>query len=382
MSADLFEKFGQIHKATYLERPNRFLARCALRGGETVEAYFPNPGRMWELLLPGVTLHVAECDAAAASKRKTRYTVLAVERDGRPVLLHTHLNNDVARHLLEHGAVPGFEDADVLRAEVTYGSSRFDFLLHDTEGEILLEVKSCTLFGNDVAMFPDAITERGRRHLIELAELSKAGTRAVVLFVVHTPRARWFMPDFHTDLAFSRTFIAVRDHIEMRAVCVEWTPDLVLGENTKALEIPWDYIAEQNEDRGGFIVAMRFYKERDVELNGDSQRIPAGHYLACGAAREDLSGTLARLRLRPKKDGPVLEQLCKVADEVVTLPVRSSRYDIASVTKALGGIFKVGPIVIPADESVRGLFVSPVQPLRMQAFHNVLQQFRMAHPTR
>ena len=70
---------------------------------------------------------------------------------------------------------------------------------------MFLEVKSCTLVGKKVAMFPDAITERGARHLRELADLSRNGSKTAVLFIVHWPLAEVFMPDYHTDLNFTRT---------------------------------------------------------------------------------------------------------------------------------------------------------------------------------
>ena len=102
------------------------------------------------------------------------------------------------------------------------GRSRFDFLLSHRGADVLLEVKSCTLAGERVAMFPDAVTERGARHVRELAEISDRGTRTAVLFVVQWPHAEIFMPDFHTDPEFTRTLLACRRRVETRAVAVRW----------------------------------------------------------------------------------------------------------------------------------------------------------------
>jgi sugar fermentation stimulation protein A len=186
---------GGIVRAVFVDRPNRFLVRCLLDGRKFVEAQMPNPGRLAELLLPGATLHLSEVAPVAASSpvgrrrpegtrsgsgtagRKTRYTAWAVERDQRPVFLHTHKTNAVARYLLDRGRVPGLDSARVVRTEVTHGRSRFDFLMEDECGTFPLEVKSVTLFGNGAAMFPDAVTERGRRHLVELAELGDVASR-------------------------------------------------------------------------------------------------------------------------------------------------------------------------------------------------------------
>ena len=135
-----------------------------------LNAFLPNPGRLQELLLPGVRLHLVE--DRGNPLRKTSYTVVAVERDGVPIMLHTHRTNQVARYLIEEGFIKALNAARIVKAEATVGRSRFDFLLEDVHGERYLEVKSCTLVGKRVAMFPDAITERGARHLDELARLS------------------------------------------------------------------------------------------------------------------------------------------------------------------------------------------------------------------
>ena len=197
--------------ARFLSRPNRFLVRCE-QGGRVVDAFLPNPGRLQELLLPGSLLYIIREVKRASAKP---YTLVAVDRDGSPVMLHTLKTNAVARYLLERRLIPGLEDAGVVRQEIAVGHSRFDFLLKEGKGEILLEVKSCTLFGKRVAMFPDAITARGARHLRELARPLRNGSRGAVLFVVHSPLPEFFMPDYHTDLHFARTFLSVRASVDL-----------------------------------------------------------------------------------------------------------------------------------------------------------------------
>jgi len=230
--------FDQTIKARFLERPNRFLLRCTAEGLGIIDAHLPNPGRLWELLLPGATLYLSS-DAGSGRiqqvKRKTSYTVFAAQRKGSPILLHTHLTNQVARYLIETKSIPSLENAEVVKKEVSQGRSRFDFLLKENETDLYLEVKSSTLFGNGVAMFPDAVTERGKRHLLELADMGRNGIRAMILFIVHYPHVKWFMPDFHTDYEFSATLLRVRNDLRILPVAIEWKPDLSIGQKVKSL---------------------------------------------------------------------------------------------------------------------------------------------------
>ncbi len=229
--------FSRLEKAAFIDRPNRFLVRCRM-GKRTVLAHMPNPGRMWELLLPGAVLYITPHEAS--HERSTAFSVVAVEREGRPVLLHTQRTNDVARHLIDSGQVPALRGWHVVRQEYTLGRSRFDFLLDGPQGPLVLEVKSCTLFSHGLAMFPDAITERGRRHLEHLAELADQGTATGVLFVVHYPQVTHFMPDYHTDPAFARTFLNVRGRVKLLAVTAGWDHNLRLQPGSvRPLAIPW-----------------------------------------------------------------------------------------------------------------------------------------------
>ncbi|MDD4986181.1 MAG: DNA/RNA nuclease SfsA, partial [Dehalococcoidales bacterium] len=168
----------RLEQADFLRRPNRFVVECEL-SGRHVSAYLPNPGRLWELLVPGCTLYVKRNPPSV----KMTHTVMAVEKEGIPVLLHTHMTNDVAEILLRRKLIPGWEDAEIIRREVAFGESRFDFSLRRDGREMVLEVKSCTLSRNRLAMFPDAVTTRGSRHLLGLNNLSREGLQTGVLFI-------------------------------------------------------------------------------------------------------------------------------------------------------------------------------------------------------
>jgi sugar fermentation stimulation protein A len=178
-----------LRAGVFLARPNRFLCRVLLEGqpgtpmGDPVEAHLPDPGRLRELLVPGRRVRV---EAASNPARKTRWTLRLVETPDRSgwVSLDTTLPNRLVERALRARALEEFQGWMVERAEVTRGGSRFDFLLRDAAGrELILEVKSVTLVEEGVALFPDAVTARGARHLRELTALRRGGQAAAVLFV-------------------------------------------------------------------------------------------------------------------------------------------------------------------------------------------------------
>jgi sugar fermentation stimulation protein A len=378
--------FGPLLKGRFVGRPNRFLIQCAVDGLGSVEAFLPNPGRLWELLLPDATLYLTagkDPPGARPSQRKTKYTVLAVERDGSPVFLHTHLTNRVARFLIDKGRIPELAGAEVVQPEFSVGNSRFDFLLRRGRRRILLEVKSCTLFGNGVAMFPDAVTDRGRRHLSELASLSKPGERPCVLFLVHTPRARWFMPDYHTDLAFSRTLIDVRNKIDILPLGVSWTPDLLLSPKVAALEIPWRYLQREVKDRGSYLLLLRLDRARRFEVGRlGTFCFQAGYHVYVGSAMRNLSARIARHSRRRKRFHWHLDYLRQAASEVVALPIRSSRRQECDVARALADRFAAGPAGFGCSDCAcpTHLYWHAANPLETAWFHHILQHFRMRAP--
>jgi len=376
MAAEL-RSFGDLRKAVFLGRPNRFVVEC-LSEGRQERAYLPNPGRLQELLLPGATLYLAR--NPSSHEMKTRCTVVAVERDGVPVMLHTHHTNTVARWLIERSKIPGIEGYHVSGAEVPFGRSRFDFLLRKGSREFILEVKSCTLFGRTIAMFPDAITERGRRHIRELAELSRGGKKCGVLFVVHWPKARYFMPEHHTDLAFSRTLLDVRNKIMVRAVAVGWKGDLTLSGMVRELLIPWDVIEREARDRGSYILILHLSGGRKIAVGGLGERtFQKGYYLYVGSAMKNLTQRIERHKRRRKNLFWHIDYLREEASFVAVLPVRSSERLECAIADALGNIsdWTMAGFGSSDCDCESHLFAMEKNPLLRPEFIKLLQHFRI-----
>ncbi len=192
-------------QARFLERPNRFVIRASLaEGGKTVTAHLADPGRLRELLLSGKRLWLRKADNPA---RKTRWSAVLVETpDGAGLIsLDTMLPNRLIARALEIGALTEFAGWPERRREVSMGRSRIDFELGRPDGQRLaLEVKSVTLVENGIALFPDAVTARGCRHLQELAAIAADPHReAAVLFVVQRSDAQVVRPARDRDPAFA-----------------------------------------------------------------------------------------------------------------------------------------------------------------------------------
>lgn len=369
--------FTDIIHSRYLSRPNRFVVHCLVEGRQ-VRAYLPNPGRMWELLFPGTRLFLVKFPPS--SRRTLAYMVVAVEHNGMPIMLHTHYNNLVARKLIEEGRVPGLEGAAIVKAEHRVGHSRFDFLLRANGQDIVVEVKSCTLFNDTLAMFPDAVSARATKHLRELAELSRKGIQAAVLFIVHSPKARYFMPEHHTDLEFCRALLEVRDKVMVKALGVEWNRDLSLGGSVRELEIPWDLVERECHDRGSYIIILKLARDRKIPVGGLGEvNFKKGYYLYIGSAMKDLSQRIARHRRLTKKNHWHIDHLREHAGFVAAIPVRTGRNLECSLAEKLGTIadWQVPRFGCSDCSCATHLFAMEKDPVHTRSFIDMLLHFRM-----
>lgn len=209
-----------------VSRDNRFRATILVDGQE-VWAHLPNSGRLGELLVAGRRVVLVERPGA---KRLTDYDLSVVRMDGRWVSVDARLPNDLVAEALGAGELAALADYTTVRREVTFGHSRLDFLL-EAEGRrpCLVEVKSVTLVLDGLGCFPDAVTERGRRHLLELARAVAAGYRAAVIFVVQRDDATGLRPHDESDPAFGRTLREVsRCGVEVYAYSCRVAPGEVV----------------------------------------------------------------------------------------------------------------------------------------------------------
>ncbi len=192
---------GPLVAGTFIQRDNRFRATVEVRG-QQVWAHVPNSGRLEELFVPGRSLLLRQVNLP---HRKTKYDLALVELDQGWVSVDARLPNKLVHEAIAAGQMSEFIGYETIRREVAYGASRLDFVLEDDERRCFIEVKSVTLVRDGVALFPDAPTQRGRRHVGELAQVVQEGERAAVVFVVQREGALMFAPNDEADPAFRQT---------------------------------------------------------------------------------------------------------------------------------------------------------------------------------
>ncbi|MBN1408232.1 MAG: DNA/RNA nuclease SfsA [Calditrichaceae bacterium] len=197
-----FEK--PLIEGVLLKRYKRFLADIRLNNGQYITAHCPNSGSMKTCKEPGWKVLVSESDNI---KRKLKYTWEMIYNGTCWIGINTQIPNKIAIEAIQNGVIPELSGYDKIQSEIKYGqNSRIDILLTGNKGTCYVEVKNVTLVeAEGYYQFPDAVTERGKKHLYELLEMVKKGHRAVMLFVVQRSDGTIFKPADHIDSEYART---------------------------------------------------------------------------------------------------------------------------------------------------------------------------------
>jgi sugar fermentation stimulation protein A len=196
-------------RGTLIRRYKRFLADIRLEDGRAITAHCANPGAMLGVADPGLPVWLLE---SSDPRRKLRWSWELVRTEGTLLGVNTALPNRLVPEALARGGIAELTGYDTVRREVAYGlASRVDLLLSAPGRPICyLEIKNVHLRRGDRAEFPDCVTERGAKHMAELAAMARAGHRAVVLFVVQRDDCGTFRVAGDLDPAYNRAFEAAR----------------------------------------------------------------------------------------------------------------------------------------------------------------------------
>lgn len=194
--------YESVWPAVFLDRPNRFIA-LVLWEGQTVTCHVKNTGRCRELLIPGAKVYVQKVEKVG---RKTKFDLIGVEKGTRLINIDSQAPNKVVADWLLAGCY--FPEITFFKSEVAYGSSRFDFYLESGRRKVFVEVKGVTLEEDGVALFPDAPTERGVKHIRELCGCVSEGYEGMAVFLVQMKGVQYFTPNDQMHGAFGE---ALRD---------------------------------------------------------------------------------------------------------------------------------------------------------------------------
>ncbi len=195
-------KYSKIVEGKFISRPNRFIAEVDING-EMHECHVKNTGRCKELLIKDAVVYL---EKSKNPKRRTAYSLIAVKKGNRLVNIDSQAPNKVFSEALSLNTIqlPGLERVTCLKAEKTYGTSRFDFYLESGNNKAFVEVKGVTLEEGGVAKFPDAPTERGVKHIKDLIHAQSNGYAAFVVFILQMDEIRYFTPNDVTHEAFGK----------------------------------------------------------------------------------------------------------------------------------------------------------------------------------
>ena len=355
-------------KGIFLKRLNRFTCEC-LVNNKKVKAYLPNPGRLWEILLPKRILYLEKIK----KKKKLPYIIWGTEKDGDFILLNTNYANQLAEKLIKENKIKDLIGKKIIKKEAKIKNRRIDFLLKDNNKERFLEVKSCTLFYEKIAFFPDAVSERARNHLYLLKE-----NNGYLLFIIYSPKIYYFLPDFHTDFDFAFTLYKLRKKIKIKAISIKVDKDLKC-QFIREVKIPWQVLERFKSDRGNYLIVGELKKDRKI-LVGKLGIInfKKGYYIYVGRAMENLTKRIGRHLRKNKKKRWHIDYLVDYLEDLKAIPIRSERNFECEISQDLekinfSSIKKFGSSDCLCESH---LYYSPTNPFLTEKFVNLINKYR------
>ncbi len=362
-------------EASYIRRDNRFVMTLNHRGKE-IKAHVPNTGRMEEFRYPGAPFFLVP------SPGKYPYKVVSTEYDGQIILIDSIKSNWIVQKLIQAGRFPQFQRIKEMKREVSVGQSKFDFSIQQGQTRHLIEIKSCTLQFNGSLMFPDAPTERGRRHLtdLETIALAQADTRSHLFYLTTHVKTKRFFPNLHTDLAYATIFAALKK-VDRRTYRLKMTAPDRLDLDSLA-EIPVDYqILEQHlSDRGIYILVLENPEEVTLKIGSLGGRVfKKGFYFYIGSGKANLGKRIERHQRKRKKRHWHLDYILPgIMKLVKAYPIRSQLHTEFQLSEAISASY---PERVPgfgaSDSPAKShLFYSSQNPIFTKVFQDLLLDFR------
>lgn len=192
-------KYSTIKPAIFIRRPNRFISHVIVDGREEI-VHVKNTGRCKEILKEGASVIL---EKAANTNRKTSYSLIAAYKGDVLINIDSQVPNAVVYESIMKNKIKELQNISKLKREVTYGNSRFDLYFESNNQKGFIEVKGVTLEAEGVAMFPDAPTERGRKHIYEMIKAVEEGYYGVIFFLIQMKGVHHLTPNTIRDPKFA-----------------------------------------------------------------------------------------------------------------------------------------------------------------------------------
>ena len=197
--------YDNIKEGIFIERVNRFIANVSI-DGKIETCHVKNTGRCKEILIEGSKVYVQEFDS---NLRKTKFDLISVYKEDRLINIDSQVTNKVFSEWVKKGNL--FNNLNLIKGEVFYKNSRFDFYVEYEDKKAFVEIKGVTLEENDVVLFPDAPTSRGVKHLNELISAKEEGYEGYVVFIVQMNGVKYFTPNNKMHKEFGDTLLMCKE---------------------------------------------------------------------------------------------------------------------------------------------------------------------------
>ncbi|MCX7709259.1 MAG: DNA/RNA nuclease SfsA [Clostridia bacterium] len=198
--------YSDVKKAVFLKRPNRFIAHVLVDGQEEI-VHVKNTGRCREILIEGTPVLL---EKGKKPDRKTKYSLICAYKGDILINIDSQVPNRVVFDAIKAGSIKGFESVFKISREVAFGNSRFDIYYENPSDKGYIEVKGVTLERDGIALFPDAPTERGAKHIHEMIKAVELGYRGSIFFLIQLKGVSAFTPNAIMDKEFADALIAAR----------------------------------------------------------------------------------------------------------------------------------------------------------------------------
>ena len=373
---NVLKLYDTYEKAYFLERPNRFVLVLHTRNGSTIQAYIPNTGRMEEFCVERHPFFITPLNNSRFS-----YKVIATTYQNNFVFLDTIKVNALFFQLLINNLIPQFHNATHIKREVTFGDSKFDFMFVHNDSNVIVEVKSCTLCHNRLAMFPDAPTLRGQKHLLVLDRLvSENRYNTYVVFLVLNASADRFMLNFHTDFEYGKLFLSTKS-VNFKAFRLTFL-DPVTIDLQSIREIPIDYATMNTHcyNKGSYLLVLENPTNITLTVgNLGDVFFQKGWYVYVGSALNGLDARLKRHQKKRKKRFWHIDYIASTVMKVKMIyPIRSIERIESHLAHALGNICDRAINSFGSSDSKDGshLFYFQTSPVRNRKFVDTILDAR------